>query len=75
MMDSAKSRDRKGDFEMEEYRKPQALDDENLDKVAGGYDPGDIKWTCRSCGGSWTDKQTDNGRNCPVCGGKVIKHE
>ena len=58
---------------MEDYKKPQALDDEKLDQVAGGYNPADYVWVCEHCNKVWTDNQigrpVDGSCFCPRCGG------
>ena len=55
---------------MEEKRKPQALDDEKLDKIVGGvYNPADYVWSCGHCHAQWTSEQSNKGTECPWCGG------
>ena len=54
---------------MEDNKKIQALDDEWLDKVAGGVNDSSGKWHCEHCHALW-QKQFDD--KCPWCGEELV---
>lgn len=55
---------------MEDKKIVQALEDENLDKVAGGASDLRGKWICENCHAIW---DTRCYKECPWCHGPLVQ--